>query len=684
MKDLKGNKKEESSEEIASSGGEEVYHLNNLSQLWVLITIVIHIIQWGLLLGVGYIALPVIVTIVLSLSVVGVVVLLLLCRWFTIKAKSYRSSKGSRPEDEADTIPDKAIYLLMAAAIWEGCMFALYTAVVAGFGESLFQSTGIYTRSTMLQTLRFTSITFMAFHRCLRPANRCDPMRTILELEVVSVCWDALDGSTLYQLLDDRSQVLSFDLAVVVRVLMGFWYLSIGVRIAIMFATHLSVDSRGYKAVLSPPFTLSQHPTVDRTLQAMRLRSQVILLMVAAELFAAGVRITIWKAGNLDALQQEMTIKNLLFIMSVYGAFDMRASTNLRHWNSRDLGFGLKIPTRQFQLEFFRYAFVVTYLVLGALMSTILTYVAPGTNKWVGNVGSDVFLCLIFLAYCRHTHVQEDTADPRFFFLPARSFVTFPSYWGIFMSTAMSVNLFAVRVPAMYYHFNSMASPTSVALYTYQNATLLVTLCVVPVALGGLFWANAYLLFNFTLTACPGNYNAIHDPVIGMVITSTMVEGSMDILSASTLMELASNNLPSSVNGAVIIFALLECFNGCQCFSLQAILSGGMHDSPRDLVKWKAVLRGIRGIIDFCVFFLRMVLWIQYSAVNSVFLIKNIYNLLHTMAEMERYYGSRFYPENTLFLTNVLPTDWYNMTKEEWRVATSETIAAQARKGRSV
>ena len=61
---------------------------------------------------------------------------------------------------------------------------------------------GFVTKGTVIQTLNFASILFLAVHRVIRPANRADPMRTLLELEVVSVCWDALDGSTLYQLLD--------------------------------------------------------------------------------------------------------------------------------------------------------------------------------------------------------------------------------------------------------------------------------------------------------------------------------------------------------------------------------------------------------------------------------------------------------------------------------------------------
>ncbi len=51
--------------------------------------------------------------------------------------------------------------------------------IPAGFYEYL-SPDGFYTKGTLLQVLRFTSITLLALHRTLRPANRLDPMRTVL------------------------------------------------------------------------------------------------------------------------------------------------------------------------------------------------------------------------------------------------------------------------------------------------------------------------------------------------------------------------------------------------------------------------------------------------------------------------------------------------------------------------
>jgi hypothetical protein len=141
------------------------------------------------------------------------------------------------------------------------------------------------------------------------------------------------------------------------------------------------------------------------------------------------------------------------------------------------------------------------------------------------------------------------------------------------------------------------------------------------------------------------SYNAIHDPSINMVASATTIEGALDVLSAAVLMQLAANSLPDNVNNAVVLFCLLELINAAQCFALPCMLSGGQEDTPKDLVRYNAYLRTARGLIDFGTIVLRVVLWIRYNAVSSVFLVKNLYNLIHTATQVDRHVGVRFYPD---------------------------------------
>lgn len=130
-----------------------------------------------------------------------------------------------------------------------------------------------------------------------------------------------------------------------------------------------------------------------------------------------------------------------------------------------------------------------------------------------------------------------------------------------------------------------------------------------------------------------------------MVASATVVEGALDVLSSATLMQLAANDLPDNVNNAIVLFCLLELINAGQCFALPCLVSGGKEDTPKDVVRYNAYLRAARGLIDFGTIVLRVVLWIQYRAVSSVFLVKNLYNLIHTATQVDRHLGVRFYPD---------------------------------------
>jgi hypothetical protein len=181
------------------------------------------------------------------------------------------------------------------------------------------------------------------------------------------------------------------------------------------------------------------------------------------------------------------------------------------------------------------------------------------------------------------------------------------------------------------------------------------------------------------------SYNAIHDPVNMMVSVSSMVDGALDVVSCASLMSLAQiTDLNSNAQNAIVLFSYLEIINACQGFALQAMLSGGHEDLPQHLVKLRAKLRIVRSVIDFGAFILRLYLWLQYDAINSVFIVKNLYSILHSISQVERAAAARAYPKDTLFAQFVRPQDWYGMSQQEWRLATSDTIASQAQSGRQV
>ena len=62
------------------------------------------------------------------------------------------------------------------------------------------------------------------------------------------------------------------------------------------------------------------------------IRSLVVMAMTAAEFYAAVLRVILWAQGRLNLLQQEMALKNFLFLLSMSGAYDMYTSTIHRNW----------------------------------------------------------------------------------------------------------------------------------------------------------------------------------------------------------------------------------------------------------------------------------------------------------------------------------------------------------------
>jgi hypothetical protein len=165
----------------------KIYHLNQFSDVWWFFFLILHLAQFSILLSAGFDGLPPPAFAVLLILMIAVLVLVIIARCYVRKSKlSTRKNlllKGDvcTPADESDEVPDKAIYLVTIACIFEGLLYAIYTGVLAGKHEGL-SKPGYYDQDTILQTLRFSSIILLAMHRIFRPANRADPMGTILEV----------------------------------------------------------------------------------------------------------------------------------------------------------------------------------------------------------------------------------------------------------------------------------------------------------------------------------------------------------------------------------------------------------------------------------------------------------------------------------------------------------------------
>ena len=128
-------------------------------------------------------------------------------------------------------------------------------------------------------------------------------------------------------------------------------------------------------------------------------------------------------------------------------------------------------------------------------------------------------------------------------FQRSNGYVAFPHQLAAYYSALIFTSLYIARIPGLYTSFNAFPDDdeNTDALGTYQNALLVVILSIVPIFFLSQYWSISYMLFRKEFTACPGNYNGIHDPTISMVVLNMMTEGSIDMLSTSALLQLASD-----------------------------------------------------------------------------------------------------------------------------------------------
>jgi hypothetical protein len=162
-----------------------LYHKNHMSQTWLVFAMVLSISQFTILFIIGN-------DLMLDAQqgfnlffVCGFILILILVRLLSKKRNAllrWTNSYVKSPDDEADDVPDYVIYMLAVAAIFQGVAYAVYSTVTAGFEQKELNVSGFYSSSSIVQTISFATITFYSMHRILRPANRLDPLRTVLEV----------------------------------------------------------------------------------------------------------------------------------------------------------------------------------------------------------------------------------------------------------------------------------------------------------------------------------------------------------------------------------------------------------------------------------------------------------------------------------------------------------------------
>jgi hypothetical protein len=161
-----------------------IYHKIHYGDEWMYITIIMHVVQFSLLLSFGGRALSGFYLGIMVFIVTSVVILLLWSRYCTVKlprSMDWSYSSMRTPDQETDIVSNSVIYALSLAAILEGAAYALYPSLSATYDEQ-HARVGMRSYNTLSQILSFGSIVLFGFHKILRPSNRLDPIRTVFEV----------------------------------------------------------------------------------------------------------------------------------------------------------------------------------------------------------------------------------------------------------------------------------------------------------------------------------------------------------------------------------------------------------------------------------------------------------------------------------------------------------------------
>ena len=136
--------------------------------------------------------------------------------------------------------------------------------------------------------------------------------------------------------------------------------------------------------------------------------------------------------------------------------------TVCRYWNTRKLlqvkipyiniFLNLRKPGRTFQLEVLRYAFCLTYICVGTMLSVFLTQVTS-QKLWLLNVATDIICIILFLRLCRQVHSSD-------------AWIIFPKEVAFGLSIVLVLNLYVARLIGLY-RCDQMFIIVHVVLYNF-------------------------------------------------------------------------------------------------------------------------------------------------------------------------------------------------------------------------
>eukprot|EP01084_Bolivina_argentea_P196779 337318_1 len=636
---------------------------------------------------------------------------------------------------DIDTVKSISIYSLILAVICYVAGSIIFQLHAIHHYSSLPES-GFISAQTLLQLIRWISIQLYSLNRILRPANRCDPLRTIFDLDVVEICLDSIDSSSLFQILITPELSTITYINFLTKIAITMWMTSVGLRIALLFLVHLPASSfiwlimlphKAYYMFMPFWFASSTYNVncddkagyVSRVQLALRFRVIQHLLTIPCEIMAIIVRLLIFVDISTQYEQAELLVKNIAGLWRAFRVFyvaykqkQFDARSALQHLQEPadeqkteaiaeqkqiqiDPDAGIKTKQSDTELDLIlqdenpiqaektqrycgyylcckcismqQYVFLwtITFMISYITICAVLNYyIVLAWNSYIGYLFS-VLDILVVYKFWRHVKKGEydslsiDVSGP----MPI-----------IRMMILLEINMGSYRVPIYYHKYKTFASNDGIN--SFDSILYVLMLFIIP------YYAfHKAIQCNFLKDHYWWTSKKIEDSTYSLTSQAACSEGVLDVLSCSAFLSMAvDNNLNTYMQRTCAAFSILELLNGGLCYATSATICHEQFINPEKMIALVSASRKTRLLIDTGAFIVRMIAWLKFGVIGSVFMIKNLYHIIHAIAFSQRAKGMN-YVQTPFFFCTVSSEDWNSIRYGLHQMSIpEEKVKMQARK----
>jgi hypothetical protein len=447
-------------------------------------------------------------------------------------------------------VTDSALYFFITATVTFGVAHGIFLYGTA-HGTAVLSTDEFWGVHMLMMSSHSIAVILYSIHRILRPSDRGDPLRTILELEAVDVCLNALDGCNLMYL--DEVVMIGSHLTLFCRIVGVAWFIFVAIQVSALFLVH---TPRGELKICNVVIVSLDLSIKERIRSALRFRAFVVCLSVPAELSSICARsILLFSTSGVTWIPalaaQGLLLKNCGGLWRSITVIARSCACRQRKQEQRwwqvpargDCEGKVKVCFRGLKLVIIL-VFFLSYVGILVLQYLFCIHVGVSLAVWIP-LGFEVCIWCMSCC-CMGLFVMSD----------GNVIPEIAGLLGCGMICFVLVNIIAegcIRIPLLLLHSADLPD-----VGWFSKSTLV-----------HLFQGNAVWMFLIGHAMCravEGEYRDTADASSGLVRDALAVEMLMDVLSSAEFASVfLQGGLSHSMSRLVLAFVVLEFVNACLC-----------------------------------------------------------------------------------------------------------------------